>query len=218
MGWLTSTEKPPNLGNPAMGFFFLLSLADRAHNEGIPQNKLTEFPMKRLWLRVCVSLLLVCAGGMGVAAASQPAPDNAQVVEQARRSYYSLRAIGLDEFQSTVKPNWEVVLRDELKSSPENAQAALKLLNGLHFSMLLDKNGKVTVTHHADIEPSNETQRKGFDQIYEGLDQAVSGFFATWSMFMLNSPSRGKARSTSWKTSAASTAFPTKKARPMWSR
>ena len=149
--------------------------------------------MKHLWLKACLSMMLVCVLGATAAAASQPAAnspgaDSAQIVEQARRAYYSLRAVGLDEFQSTVTPNWAIVLRDELKASPENAQAALKLLNGLHFSMLLDKDGKVTMSHHADIEPQNEQQRQGFDQIYSGMDQAVSGFFATWSMFMLNTP------------------------------
>jgi hypothetical protein len=155
--------------------------------------------MKPYWLKACFLMALACALGVTAAAATQPVttqpitsqppvPNSAQIVDQARRAYYSLRTIGLEEFQSTIRPNWEVVLKDELKASPENAQAALKLLNGLHFSMVLDKNGKVTMSHHADVEPQNETQRKGFDQIYEGLDQAVSGFFATWSMFMVNSP------------------------------
>ena len=44
------------------------------------------------------------------------------------------------------------------------------------------------MTHHADTEPSNEQQRKGFDDIYSGMDQAINGFFTTWEMFMLNSP------------------------------
>ena len=156
--------------------------------------------MKPLWLKACLFMMLVCVLGVTAAAASQPAansqpvtsqpgaPDSAQIVEQARRAYYSLRAVGLDEFQSTVKPNWEIVLKDQLKTSPEKAQAALKLLNGLHFSMLLDKDGKVTMSHHADVEPQNEQQRQGFDQIYSGMDQAISGFFATWSLFMLNTP------------------------------
>src|SRR6478672_9010237 len=145
--------------------------------------------MKSPWLKASLLLVLACALGTSAAAASQPpVPNSARIVEQARRAYYSLRAVGLDEFQSTVKPNWEVVLRDEIKASPENARAALKLLNGLHFSMLLDKDGKVTMSHHADLEPQSDKQREGFDQIYSGMDQAVSGFFSTWSMFMLNTP------------------------------
>jgi hypothetical protein len=44
------------------------------------------------------------------------------------------------------------------------------------------------MSHHADVEPQSAKQREGFDQIYSGMDQAVSGFFSTWSMFMLNTP------------------------------
>src|SRR5262249_33687969 len=62
------------------------------------------------------------------------------------------------------------------------------MLNGLHFTMVLDQQGKVSVKHRSDVEPPNEQARHGFEQIYSGIDQAVSGFFATWSLFMLNSP------------------------------
>lgn len=143
--------------------------------------------MKSRWLRLCLPLLLAC----GVAAAAQsqtPVPDRKKVIEEARRAYYGLRVAGLDEFRATVKPNWELVLQDQVKTDPASAQAALRLLNGLHFSMLLDRSDKVTVTHHADTAPANEQQRKGFDDIYSGMDQAISGFFTTWSLFMLNSP------------------------------
>jgi hypothetical protein len=142
--------------------------------------------MKSCWRRIYLPLLLTFL--TAVAAAQPPVRDRPQILEKAQTAYYSLRAVGLDEFQSTVKPNWEKVLQNELKTNPEGAQAALKLLNGLHFSMRLDKAGKVTLTHHADIEPQTDAQRQGFAQIYSGLDQALSGFFATWSLFMLSSP------------------------------
>ncbi|MCU1255381.1 MAG: hypothetical protein JWM83_1680 [Candidatus Angelobacter sp.] len=143
--------------------------------------------MKPRWFSFCLPILLIC--GLAAAAQSQTsAPDSKKVIEEGRHTYYSLRGAGLDEFRATVKPNWALVLKDQIKADPAAAQAGLKLLNGLHFSMLLDRSDKVTVTHHTDIAPSNEQQRQGFDQIYSGMDQAISGFFATWSMFMLNSP------------------------------
>lgn len=144
--------------------------------------------MKSQWPKVCLLLLFVLTLASAAPAKPPAKPDRAQVIERARGSYYGLRTLGLDEFQSTVKPNWSVVLKNELASNPEGAQAALKLLNGLHFSMVLDKDGKVTMTHHADFEPTNQQQREGFNQIFSGMEQAVSGFFATWSMFMLSSP------------------------------
>jgi hypothetical protein len=111
-----------------------------------------------------------------------------QIVEQGRKSYYSLRDLGLDEFQSAIRPNWEKVLRDQNVTDAAQLQAALKLLNGLHFTMVLDKDGKVTVNHQTDTKPPNDQVRQGFEDIYRGIDQAVSGFFATWSLFMLNPP------------------------------
>lgn len=143
--------------------------------------------MKPGWRKLYLPLLVACS--LAAMAQTQTSiTDNKKVIEDARRAYYSLRTAGLDEFRATVKPNWELVLKDQLKADPVGAQAGLKLLNGIHFSMLLDDASKVTVTHHTDSEPSSEQQRKGFDDIYSGMDQAISGFFATWSLFMLNSP------------------------------
>lgn len=142
--------------------------------------------MKRRLLTLCALLLLAC--GLAAAQSPVPAADSKKVVEKARQSYYNLRTAGLDEFRATIKPNWSLVLKDQLKADPAKGEAAVKLLNGLHFSMLLDKDGKVTVTHHTDTEPESEQQRQGFDQIYSGMDQAITGFFTTWSVFMLSPP------------------------------
>lgn len=145
-------------------------------------------------LGVSLAFLAACFSNAVIAQTAKTTTtgtDNAaqkQVIQRGHDAYYSLRAQGLDEFQSTVKPNWEQVLKDQNAGDPAQAQAALKLLNGLHFTMLLDKNGKVTVSHTTDTEPPNEQVKQGFDQIYSGIDQAVSGFFATWSLFMLTTP------------------------------
>jgi len=143
--------------------------------------------MKPGWHKLCLPLLMACCL-VSMASSQTPVADSKKVIEDARHAYYSLRTAGLDEFRATVKPNWELVLKDQLKADPVGAQAGLKLLNGIHFSMLLDDAGKITVTHHSDTEPSTEQQRKGFDDIYSGMDQAINGFFTTWSVFMLNSP------------------------------
>ena len=130
--------------------------------------------MKSGWRKLCLPLLIACS--LAVMAQSRtPVADN-KVIEDARHAYYSLRTAGLDEFRATVKPNWELVLKDQLKADPVGAQAGLKLLNGIHFSMLLDNAGKVTVTHHTDTEPSNEQQRKGFDDIYSGMTRRSMAF------------------------------------------
>jgi hypothetical protein len=151
--------------------------------------------MKSNRLKICLPLLLVSISTLAIAQSPRvvhvsgltPAAQQ-EIVKHARQSYYSLRAAGLDGFQSTIKPNWEKVLKDQGVSDSTQLGAALQLLNGIHFTMLLDENGTVTVNHRADTEPPNEQVRQGFEQIYGGIEQAVSGFFSTWSLFMLNSP------------------------------
>ena len=103
-------------------------------------------------------------------------------------AYYSLRGLGMLEFQSSITPTWEVTLANEMRNDPASAQAGIKMLNGLHFAMTLDEQGKVKVDHRSDAPPPNEKAAAAFNQIYSGMDQAVSGFFETWSMFMLTSP------------------------------
>lgn len=151
--------------------------------------------MRTRRLKICVPLLLVSISALAVAQTPHVVPVSGlspaaqqEIVKRARHSYYSLRAAGLDEFQSTITPDWEKVLRDQGVSDSAKIQDALQLLNGLHFSMVLDQNGAITVNHRSDVEPPNEQVRQGFEQIYGGIEQAVSGFFATWSLFMLNSP------------------------------
>jgi hypothetical protein len=86
--------------------------------------------MKPHWRKLCLPLLLVC--GFAVVAQSQtPVANNKKVIEDARHAYYGLRTAGLDEFRATVKPNWELVLKDQMKADPAAAQAAVKLLNAL---------------------------------------------------------------------------------------
>ena len=152
--------------------------------------------MRIRMLKICLPLVLGSISAMAAAQTPRIVPRVAamspivqrEIVKRARHSYYSLRTVGLDEFQSTVTPNWEKVLNDQGVSDAEQAKAALLLLNSLHFTMLLDPQGNVLVKHTVEVEPPNDQVRRGFDQIYSGIDQAVSGFFATWSLFMLNSP------------------------------
>lgn len=143
--------------------------------------------MKRTRLHL-QALILLAACFFAVSATPSHAVDRKEVITHARESYYSLRGMGLLEFQSSIKPTWEITLADQIRSDPAGAQRGLDLLNGLHFNMTLDDRGKVKVEHRADIAPPNEQAAKGFNQIYSGMDQAVSGFFDTWSLFMLTSP------------------------------
>src|SRR5438270_13213473 len=54
--------------------------------------------------------------------------------------------------------------------------------------MTLHPDDNVKVDHSSDAPPPNDQAAAGFEQIYSGMNQAVDGFFSTWSMFMLKSP------------------------------
>ncbi len=136
----------------------------------------------RLWAAVILAVV-VC--GLASPAAAAEVSDRQQVIKQAREAYYSLRRLGLLEFRTNLSPRWEVALGQ--KKNSDNA-AAFHLLEGLHFLLSLDPAGKVKVDHRADVPPPTQEAAEGFNQIYSGMDQAMGGFFATWSLFMLNSP------------------------------
>jgi len=147
----------------------------------------------KLWLFAFIccglwNLALPYAHGADQTDQDKANKDRKQVVQRARDSYYSLRRLGLVSYESSITPNWKVTLKDQIKADPPGADASLKLLDGLHFAMSLDPSGNVKVTHHTDVVPPSRQVADGFDQIYGGMEQAVSGLFATWSVFMLTSP------------------------------
>ena len=135
--------------------------------------------------------IVLCLSGLLAAPACRAADktiDRKDVVRRARAAYYNLRSNGLIEFQASIVPNWDPMLKEQLKNAkPETVQAATKALNSLHFAMSLDSANNVNVTHSADGPAANQQMAKAFDQIFSGMEQAVKGVFATWSPFMLTS-------------------------------
>lgn len=140
----------------------------------------------RTWmpLLLCCSLLTFALP----VARGADRPDKREIVKKAQAAYYSLRSHGLDGFDASVQPNWRLVLKDQLAQDPAGAEKGLVMLNGIHFKISLGQDGKVTITHHEDVAPVNEQAADGFQKIFGGMEQAMSGFFDSWSPFMLTSP------------------------------
>jgi hypothetical protein len=130
-----------------------------------------------------MALLMLLVVAYPFNARSQGQINKAAVIRQANSSYYSVRASGLVEFQARVTPNWEVAIKD-IGAQPET----LRLLNGLKFSISFDSNNAIKMNHEVGIPAPNEQTEAGFNQIFAGMEQMVSGFFDTWELFMLNSP------------------------------
>jgi hypothetical protein len=112
--------------------------------------------------------------------------DKREIIRQARAAYYSLRRSGLDSYQVNITVDWDVVLGPG--QTTEQRKNALRLLNGLHFGQSLDANGKSIITHRADVPAPNAQAQSGYDQIFTGMDQAISGFMDTYQMFMVTLP------------------------------
>src|SRR5260370_11711824 len=138
-----------------------------------------------LYLRNCLIRLTLVGLAWSFTApevqAAQSGKD--QILTKARQAYYNLRRSGLIEFQSKIRPNWELLLTGvDMKSGATN------LLNALSFSVSIDSSSKFQMDRHVGVAPPDQKTAESFDKIFRGMDQAVSSFFANWSIFMLTAP------------------------------
>jgi hypothetical protein len=137
--------------------------------------------MKRAIFRLCF-LLLVCS-----IAFPQAIANKQSVLSQARQSYYNLRSEGLQSFTCSVSPNWGLLLEKERGQNSEAADAALRTLDQLHFTINLAADSSVKLTHNELAGQSTE-MIAALKQIYGGMEQMASGFFDSWKLFMVNPP------------------------------
>jgi hypothetical protein len=150
--------------------------------------------MKKMRNGHAIAVVALCLLGLGLPASAADkkteakAPAKKELMRQARAAYYNLRNEGLIEFRASVVPDWGPTLEPVRKTADAAAvERAKKILGGLHFAMSVDSANKVQVTHSADVPAENAEMAKGFDQIFAGMEQALTGFFDTWSPFMLTS-------------------------------
>lgn len=104
------------------------------------------------------------------------------VLSQARSAYYSLTRKGFKGFTATVEPNWEVILAQT--ATP----ASLKIFRAVRFSIVVDANGAVTVSHEVDSDARNPELQPVVNRIHNDVQRLVTGFFNTWRIFVVNSP------------------------------
>ena len=109
-------------------------------------------------------------------------PANQDVISQARNAYYSLPRKGFKGFTATIEPNWEVILAQT--ATPAN----LKIFRAIRFSMVVDANGAVTVTHEVGADAAKPDLQPTVDRIHYDIQRLVTGFFNTWRIFAVNSP------------------------------
>ncbi len=129
---------------------------------------------------VLSSLFIIPALTAAVYPQQQPATKQ-DVITATRTAYYSLARKGFKGFAATIEPNWEVILAQT--ATPAN----LKVFRAVQFSMVVDENGAVTVTHEAG---ANAPSAEVVNRIHYDVQRLVTGFFNTWRIFMVASPLR----------------------------
>jgi hypothetical protein len=137
-------------------------------------------PMKRL-TRAPGALLAILALTVAAYPQGQAATDK-EVLTRARTAYYSLARKGFKGFTATVEPNWEVILGDTAKPS------SLKVFRAVQFTMVVDANGAVTVTHEVGPNAAKPELQPTVNRIHSDVQRLVAGFFNTWRIFVVNSP------------------------------
>ena len=111
--------------------------------------------------------------------------DKKQVVTQARAAYYNLKAQGLTDFRCNATPNWAKMLEGVRQKDPAQFERALDILKQLSFDVAVNTNGKTQVTHNTPAA-GNAQVASGYEDIFKGMEQMMSGFFDTWSPFAFN--------------------------------
>ena len=108
--------------------------------------------------------------------------SNHDVISQARSAYYSLAKKGFKGFTATIEPNWEVILAQT--ATPAN----LRVFRAVQFSMVVDANGAVTVTHEVGADAARPELQPTINRIHSDVQRLVTGFFNTWRIFSVGSP------------------------------
>jgi hypothetical protein len=137
-----------------------------------------------LYRRVAALLLALLPLAAGEASA-----DNKETLDAARAAYYSLRREGLTGFTCLVTPNWDLLLASRWRADPVATAKAYKVFSGLTFGVEVAP-GRHPKVMHADV-PGGEPESEALQRLVAGMEQTVSGFFETWTPFVLTTPIPG---------------------------
>lgn len=140
-------------------------------------------------------LLLACFTCLAapVLEVAQPAPPTKAKVQpeailsQARGAYVGLAEKGFRGYRFAVTPDWPLTLAELAKTNPTGYEAAVKLLKQIRYEGRVGAHGQSQVTHNF-VDTPNEGATSGLNQVNQGVEQAINGFFQTWAPFIVHSP------------------------------
>ena len=128
------------------------------------------------WLGLSV-LCPLCALGV----------DQKETIRHARESYYSLKGERLGEFRCQVYVDWDSMYQD-LKTDAIARDQLLPILRKTHFQIVVGPEGSSTVSHQSELAPPNEQVAERVRESITGVEQVLTGFLQTWSVFAVTPP------------------------------
>lgn len=131
--------------------------------------------------------VVCCLLTFPVASASAQTTSDDQVVEQARKSYYSLSAAGLKGFRCDVRLDWDAALRS-MKTEDAAREQLLPLLRQLHFEIAIKPGGAPEISRHFDGTPPDEQAAQRIRATTGHVEQMLGEFLQEWSMFAFGPP------------------------------
>lgn len=116
--------------------------------------------------------------------------DKKAVLEEANRKYYSLKANGFTELSCRVVPDFDTFYKN-MKMDAAARDRVLATSKTVSFQVVVGPSGAASVSHQFGEAPANNEVAAGLNQIAEGVEHMVSGFFQSWSQLMINPPLPG---------------------------
>lgn len=107
------------------------------------------------------------------------------IIKEARAAYYNPKSLGLREFQASLEPDWQRLLKF---FNVQNADQVLAILKEVKFRVVVDSTGCCKATHQLGVASPNRTIQDGIETRIRGVEMAIEGLFKTWSPFMLDVP------------------------------
>jgi len=131
----------------------------------------------------CKSLFLLALAWLSSMSLFAQDKESRNRLSAAHAQYYTPTASGLKSFHCEASLDWKAMLSRFSGTDITDDNPALKFLQTVHLAVSDDLRGKGELEWTATVEPSAD-RHSAMEQLREGLQTTVSGFFQSWNPYM----------------------------------
>jgi hypothetical protein len=124
-------------------------------------------------------LLAVC--GLSAPGALLRGADQSELLNRANHAYYDARRDGLTGFRCQVVPDWDQIYSN-IKADA-TGEELLTFRRQTHFEVSIGPDGASTVSRKSELAAPNQQIAERLRRATAAVEQVLTGFFQTWSMF-----------------------------------